>query len=152
MIIILNLFLINSHYSNNNNCFFPLLAHRLDDLIYFFPHFFLCWKSLALLAFLFFTLTNNNTHNPHFHHYHHHLPPFFISLSVEGHGIAVAPWRPAFTIIKTIYNSSSPQSTLPLLPLHHRYYISSPSLDLHSLFSSSHRINFRRGLTAPGYL
>jgi hypothetical protein len=59
MIIILNLFLINSHYSNNNNCFFPLLVHRLDDLI-FSPRFFLCWNSLALLAFIFFTLTNNN--------------------------------------------------------------------------------------------
>jgi hypothetical protein len=106
---------------------------------------------LALPAFLFFILTNNNNHYYTHHHQHHHLH-FFIPLSVEGHGIAVAPWRPALTIIKTIYNSSSPQSTLPLLPLHHRYYISFPPLDLHSLFSSSHRINFRRGLTAPGYL
>ena len=95
---------------------------------------------MALLAFLFFTLKNNNTHNPHFHHYHHHLPPFFfISLSVEGHGIAVAPWRLAFTII-IIYNFSSLQSTLPLLPLHHRYYISSP-ISIYTLsfpFSSYH--------------
>jgi hypothetical protein len=64
-------------------------------------------------------------------------------LSVEGHGIAVAPWRPAFTII-IIYNLSSPQSTLPLLPLHHRYYISSP-LSIYTLSSPLLIVsNFRR--------
>ena len=61
----------------------------------FFP---LCWKSSALLAFLFFTLTNNNKsifpstiiNNINFP---------CLSTSVDGHGIALTPWRLASTII-----------------------------------------------------
>ena len=56
----IKIFLDHPHYSNNNNWFFPMLVYRLDNLIYFFSPFFLWWKILALLAFLFFTLTNNN--------------------------------------------------------------------------------------------
>ena len=87
------------HYSNNNNWLFSLLAHRLDDLIYFFPLCFLCWKSLALLAFLFFILTNNNIPQSHIPTIIIIISLFSISLSVEGHGIALTPWRLALTII-----------------------------------------------------
>ena len=112
--------------------FFPLLAHRLNDLIYFFPLFFLCWGSMALLTFLFslspiiiFTISPFTTINI----------IIFIFIFIFSPSVGATRWRLTFAIINNIFSSlqstpfsSSTSSSLLLLP----------PLDLHSLFSPSH--------------
>ena len=81
---------------------------RLDDLIFF--SLFILLDELGSSSLSFFTLTNNNTSQSPYSSLLSPLSPPFISRSVEGHGIALTPWRLALSIIIMIYNSFPPFS------------------------------------------